>query len=142
MRHLKDEDVWQTRFLAPTDMTDGAYHVRLVLRDRQGRVYRESKSFVIASHPPVVRVQLASRRVRAGQTVHLKAQASASTQTLTAHLYGAGPVFLHWNPGERANTGDLVIPAQLPPGRYPLEVVAEDIAHNIGTQEVSLEVLP
>ena len=37
LRYLKDEDVWQTRFLAPADMADGTHTVRLILRDRQGR---------------------------------------------------------------------------------------------------------
>ena len=41
-----------------------------------------------------------------------------------------------------ANTGELVIPAALPAGKYRLNVTAEDIAHNIGTGEVSLEILP
>src|SRR5271170_2736299 len=54
LRYLKEEDMWQTRFLAPPDMADGTYPVRLILRDRDGSVYRESKSFVIASHPPVI----------------------------------------------------------------------------------------
>ena len=142
LRYLKDEDAWQTRFLAPADMTDGTYSVRLILRERQGRVYREAKTFVIASKAPVIRVQLAQTRVRAGATVHLRVQASASTRTLTARLYGAGPVWLHWNPGERANTGDIVVPSQLPPGTYALQVIAEDMAHNMGTQEVRLEVVP
>ena len=53
LRYLKEEDVWQTRFLAPPDLADGTYPVRLILRDRDGRVFRESKSFIIASHPPV-----------------------------------------------------------------------------------------
>jgi Ca-activated chloride channel family protein len=142
LRHLKQEETWQTRFLAPVEMHDGTYNVRLILRDREGHVYRESKSFVIASHPPVVRVELAKSRYRAGESVHLKVQASASTRTITARLYGTGPVWLRWNASESANTGDLVVPAALPPGRYPLEVVAEDAAHNIGTKEVALEVLP
>ncbi len=142
LRYLKEEDAWQTRFLAPPDMTDGTYSVRLILRDRQGRVYREAKTFVIASKAPVIRVQLAQARVRAGATVHLRVQASASTRTLTARLYGAGPVWLHWNTAERANTGDITVPAQLPPGVYSLQVIAEDMAHNMGTQEVRLEVVP
>ena len=29
LRHLDSEDVWQTRFLAPDDMQDGTYSVRL-----------------------------------------------------------------------------------------------------------------
>lgn len=35
-----------------------------------------------------------------------------------------------------------MIPAQLAAGRYTLTVTAEDFAHNIGSQEVSVEVLP
>jgi len=49
LRYLAGEDVWQTRFLAPDDMQDGTYTVRLVLRDRAGQTYREFKTFVIAS---------------------------------------------------------------------------------------------
>ena len=142
LRYLKEEDAWQMRFLAPPDMTDGTYNVRLILRDRQGRVYREAKSFVIASKAPVIRVQLTQTRVRAGASIHLRVQASASTRTLTARLSGAGPVWLHWNPAERTNTGDITVPAQLPPGMYVLQVIAEDMAHNMGTQEVRLEVVP
>jgi hypothetical protein len=36
----------------------------------------------------------------------------------------------------------MIVPAHLPAGRYKLTVTAEDFAHNIGSQEVSLEVLP
>src|SRR5690242_19010887 len=46
LRYLPGEDVWQTRFLAPDDMQDGTYTVRLVLRDKLGHTYRESKTFV------------------------------------------------------------------------------------------------
>ena len=60
LRYLTDEDTWQTRFLAPKDLADGTYRVRLLLRDRQGRVFRESKTFVIASQPPMVKVQARS----------------------------------------------------------------------------------
>ena len=37
LRYLQSEDIWQTRFLAPTDMQDGTYTVRLILRDRVGQ---------------------------------------------------------------------------------------------------------
>src|SRR5204863_6696151 len=36
LRFLPGEHIWQTRFLAPTDMSDGTYQVRLVMRDRAG----------------------------------------------------------------------------------------------------------
>jgi len=140
LRHLDEEDVWQKRFLAPTDMTDGTYSVRLILRDRDGHVYRESKSFVIASKPPMVRVKADKPRYRSGDPVLLRVQASGMTRTITARLSGAMPVSLHWNSKAAANTGELVVPDGIPPGKYTVQVTAEDIGHNIGTGEVSLEV--
>jgi Ca-activated chloride channel family protein len=142
LRYLADEDTWQTRFLAPVDMNDGTYRVRLILRDREGRAFRESKTFVIASKPPLVRVRLAKHRFARGETVRLKVSASATTRTLVARMYGVGPVSLRWNPREGASTGEFAIPVQLPPGRYALTVTGEDFAHNIGSQEVPLEILP
>jgi Ca-activated chloride channel family protein len=141
LRYLKEEDVWQTRFLAPPDLADGVYPVRFILRDRAGHVYRESKTFVIASKPPAVRINLAKTRYRAGETVHVRVGASQSARTIVARLYGAAPADLRWNSQAGANTGDITVP-QLPPGRYPLTVIAEDVAHNIGAQEVSIEILP
>ena len=35
-----------------------------------------------------------------------------------------------------------MVPAHLPAGRYKISVTAEDFAHNIGTEEVSIEVVP
>lgn len=140
LRYLKQEDTWQTRFLAPVEMADGTYQVRLILRDRAGNVYRENKSFVIASKTPVIRARLENSRVRAGQTIRILAQASGNARTMTARLYGALPAPLRWSSAAKANTGEIVVPAELPPGRYTVHVTAEDIAHNVGTQEVSLEI--
>jgi Ca-activated chloride channel family protein len=142
LRYLQHEDVWQTRFLAPVDMTDGTYHVRLILRDREGRVFRESKSFVIASKPPLVRVKLDRNRYRRGEAVHVRARAAQSARTVTARMVGLAPVSLRWNSREAASSGDFVVPAHLPAGRYTLTVTAEDFAHNIGTEEVALEIVP
>jgi Ca-activated chloride channel homolog len=142
LRYLTEEDTWQTRFLAPRDMPDGTHQVRLILRDRKGQVFRESKSFVIASKPPVVRVRLDQARVRRGETVRLRASASATTRTIVARMYGVGPVSLRWNARAAANTGEFIVPAHLAAGRYTLTVTAEDFAHNIGSQEVSIEVAP
>ena len=144
LRYLSSEDIWQTRFLAPTDMQDGTYTVRLILRDRVGHTYRESKTFVIASKPPVVQVKLDRKRFQRGQTIALKVSASESTRTLVARMEDAGavPIALRWDAHAAANTGTLTIPDQTIPGTYKLTVTAEDIAHNIGTQEVQIEVLP
>jgi Ca-activated chloride channel family protein len=140
MRFLDGEDAWQTRFLAPSDMNDGTYQVQLVLRDRQGRVYRETKSFVIASKAPAIRVRLGEPSVRAGGQITIAASASANTRTITARLWGAEPVSLRWNPGLKTNTGEMQIPAAMPAGKYKVVVTAEDIAHNITSEEVGLEI--
>jgi Ca-activated chloride channel homolog len=142
LRYLPGEQMWQTRFLAPADMTDGTYTVRLIMRDRAGHAYRESKSFVIASKPPVVRATLDKARARAGETIQLRVRASASTRTIIARLYGAAPVDLRWDPKVGANTGALVVPEGLSPGRYAITVTAEDIAHNVASQEMTLDVIP
>jgi Ca-activated chloride channel family protein len=144
LRHLAKEDIWQTRFLAPDDMRDGTYNVRLILRDRSGNTYRESKSFVIASTPPVVKILLAQNKYHRGETVNLKVSASQTTRSLVARLSEteAGPARLRWNRQAGASTGELVVPENAAAGTYQIVVTAEDIAHNIATQEVQIEVLP
>jgi Ca-activated chloride channel homolog len=142
LRHLSGEDIWQTRFFAPTDMQDGTYSVRLILRDRSGHTYREAKTFVIASKPPVIQIKLDGRRFRRGQVLDLKVSASQSTRTLIARLEGAVPVGLRWDARAGASTGQLVIPEQAIPGTYRLTVTGEDIAHNIGSQGVDIEIVP
>ena len=142
LRYLDGEQTWQTRFLAPQDMRDGTYNVQLLLKDKAGNVYRESKSFVIASQAPVVRVALDKARYKPGEPMKMRVSASASTRTIAARMPGAAPVFLRWNDGDKANTGTMTVPAHLPAGKYTLTVTAEDFAHNIGSQEVALEVIP
>jgi Ca-activated chloride channel family protein len=97
---------------------------------------------VIASKPPTLQVILDRKQFRRGDSIHLKIHASSSTRTLFAQMEGAAPVSLRWNPDESASTGDLIAPEELAPGRYRLTVTAEDVAHNIGAQEVQIEVLP
>jgi Ca-activated chloride channel family protein len=152
LRHLASEDLhapgdeanrlWETRFFAPADMHDGTYSVRLLLRDDKGHAYEEAKTFVIASTPPTVKLHLNSTRLHRGETLEIRASASASTRTLTARLDGVAPIALRWNRTAEADTGTLAIPAGMPIGRYALTVTAEDIAHNIATQEVEVDVIP
>jgi Ca-activated chloride channel family protein len=123
-------------------MQDGTYSVRLILRDRLGHTYREQKSFVIASHPPVVRVQVDRKQFRRGDEITLRVRSSETTRTLVARLEGAAPVELRWDSEVGASTGKLLVPQRVLPGKYTLTVTAEDIAHNIGTGEVPIEVLP
>jgi len=142
LRYLPDEDTWQTRFLVPTDLPDGTYPVRLVMRDRSGQTYRESKTFVIASKSPTVQITLPKTRYRRGEMLGLKVAASQNTRTLVARLEGAAPASLHWDAREATNTGELFIPDQMIPGTYHLTVTAEDIAHNMGSQGVDIEIVP
>jgi len=152
LRHLASEDVntpgddanrlWETRFLAPPEMKDGTYSVRLILRDVNGNTYREAKTFVIASTPPTVKLQLNRSSLHRGETLEIRAAATASTRTLTAHMDGIAPVTLRWNSRALTNTGTLTIPPDLPIGRYTLTVTAEDVAHNLGSQEVPVDVIP
>jgi len=97
---------------------------------------------VIASKPPVVQIKLDRRRYHRGEALNLRASASQSTRALIARLEGVSPVALNWNARAGINTGQLFIPGQTIPGLYKLTVTGEDIAHNIGTQEVQIEILP
>jgi len=142
LRYLAGEDVWETRFYAPADMQDGTYTVRLILRDAAGRTYREAKTFVIASKPPRIQIRLERRTLRRGEQVKLKVAASATTRMLVARLEGAAPVELRWDGREGANTGILTVPEQAIPGVYKLTVTGEDIAHNIASQGVEVEIVP
>jgi Ca-activated chloride channel family protein len=142
LRYLPDEDTWQTRFLVPLDLPDGTYPVRLVMRDRSGQTYRESKTFVIASKSPTVQIKLPKTRYRRGEMLGLKVAASQNTRTLVARLEGAAPVSLHWDARAATNTGELFIPDQMIPGTYHLTVTAEDIAHNMGSEGVDIEIVP
>jgi len=81
-------------------------------------------------------------RFHRGETVNLRVSASAATRTLVARLEGAAPVELRWDARAGASMGQLVVPEQAVPGTYRLTVTGEDIAHNIGSQGVDLEIVP
>lgn len=142
LRYLPAEKVWQTRFLAPASLGDGLHAVQMVLRDKNGRTYRERKTFLIASQAPLVSVKLGAGAVRVGGTVEVSARATALTRTITARIAGVPAARLVWNERAGVNLGQLRIPPQLPPGRYLVKVTAEDVAHNVASREVALEVLP
>jgi Ca-activated chloride channel family protein len=94
----------------------------------------------------VVKLQMVNHTLHRGELVELRAQASSSTRTLTARLsgpaYASLPVTLRWTPAVSLDTGKLPVPADLPAGRYTLVLTAEDIAHNLSTEEVTVDVLP
>ena len=97
---------------------------------------------MIASKPPVIQIRMDRKRYRRGQVLELRVSASQSTRTLLARLEGVAPVGLKWDAHAGTNLGQLMIPEQIIPGIYRLTVTGEDVAHNIGTQAVDLEIVP
>jgi Ca-activated chloride channel homolog len=141
LTYLKGEDVWETRFVAPREMSDGVYHCRLVLVDNRGRAYQEEKSFVIDSRPPRIAPTLNQRVARAGEELVVTVRADSDTRVIAARVFGALPVAVVWDAKAKANVGHLRIPAGLPSGTYTIQVTAEDFAHNASVAEVMVEVV-
>jgi Ca-activated chloride channel family protein len=139
--YLKGEDVWETRFIAPREMTDGVYRCRLILLDRKGRAFQEEKSFVIDSRAPRLQATAAQQRVRAGEDLVITVRADADTRRIAARIFGALPVPVVWDSKAKANIGYLRIPAGLPAGTYTIQITAEDFAHNSSATEMTIEVV-
>jgi len=141
LKFLQNEGVWEVRFLAPAWLPDGTYHCRLLMTDKNGNGYQETKSFVIDSHAPKLGVKVSDKPIRAGDELIVKVTADSDTVRLFARIYGAQPVPLSWSQQDQANVGKLRVPANLAAGRYVLTVSAEDAAHNQSTAEVPIEVM-
>jgi Ca-activated chloride channel homolog len=141
MIYIKNEDVWETRFIAPREMADGVYHCRLVLVDRQGRAYQEDKSFVIDSRPPRLQASLNQTVAHAGEELTVTVRADSDTRVIAARIFGALPVPVVWDPKGKANIGHLRIPAGLPSGTYTIQITAEDFAHNSSVVELVVEIV-
>ena len=141
LTYVQGSDVWETRFIAPREMSDGIYHCRLVLVDRQGRAYQEEKSFVIDSRPPILHAALDQKTARAGEELLISVRADSDTRVIAARIFGALPVPVVWDAKARTSIGRLRIPAGLPSGAYTIQITAEDFAHNSSATEVSVEVI-
>ena len=141
LKFLQSEGVWEVRFLAPAWLPDGMYRCRLLMTDKNGNGYQETKSFVIDSHAPKLRVKVDDGPIKAGEELIVKVSADSDTVRLFARIYGAQPVRLSWSPQDQTNVGKLRVPANLAAGRYTLTISAEDAAHNQSTAEVPIEVM-
>jgi len=138
---LQSEGVWEVRFLAPSWLPDGTYRCRLLMTDRDGNAYQETKSFVIDSHAPRLKVTLDKTTARAGEDLVVKVAADSDTVRLFARMYGSQPSQLAWSPQEQTNIGKLRLAAGLATGRYTITISAEDAAHNQSTIEVPIDVV-
>ena len=141
LKFLQSEGVWEVRFLAPAWLPDGTYRCRLLMTDKNGNGYQETKSFVIDSHAPKLGVKVDDNPIKAGEEMMVKVSADSDTVRLFARIYGAQPVRLSWSQQEQTNVGKLRVPANLAAGRYMLTISAEDAAHNQSTAEVPIEVI-
>lgn len=140
LTYLKDEDIWETRFLAPKSMQDGTYQARLILTDEHQQAYQEAKSFVIDSKPPTIQAEV-PKTITAGKDLLIKVKADKDTRRIAARLFGASPIAIKWNEQEHINIGRLSIPSGLPAGRYQLVITAEDFAHNSTNTELYIDIL-
>ena len=141
MTYIKADDLWETRFIAPREMSDGVYRCRLVLVDRQGRAFQEEKTFVIDSCPPRLQASLNQTAAHAGEDLMITVRADSDTRVIAARVFGSLPVPVVWDPKAKANIGYLRIPAGLPSGTYAIQVTAEDFAHNSSVVELLVEVV-
>jgi Ca-activated chloride channel family protein len=141
LTYLETEGVWETRFIAPREMSDGVYRCRLVLTDRKGRAFQEEKTFVIDSRPPRLNAALNTRVARAGEELTITVGADSDTRVISARLFGSLPVPVVWDPKTRTNVGHLRLPAGLPSGVYTIRVTGEDFAHNSNETELTVEVI-
>jgi hypothetical protein len=111
------------------------------MTDHHGNAYQETKSFVIDSHAPRLKVKLEKTTIRAGDDLVVRVSADSDTVRLFARVYGSQPAQLTWSSQEQANVGKLRIASGLATGRYTIIVSAEDAAHNQSTTEIPIDVV-
>jgi Ca-activated chloride channel homolog len=141
MSFIKSDDVYETRFIAPKEMTDGVYRCRLILVDRLGRAFQEEKSFIIDSRPPKLQASLSQTIARPEEDLTITVHADSDTRIIAARILGSLPVPVVWDATAKASIGHLRIPAGLPPGSYAIRITAEDFAHNSSEIELVVEVI-
>ncbi|MBP7867771.1 MAG: VWA domain-containing protein [Acidobacteria bacterium] len=142
MRYLPREGIWQARFFVPPNALDGDHRCYVMLRDQDGLLYREEKSFTIDSRAPSATWVNPVRTCRAGGSFALLVDAPQDTRYLTASLEGLTRSRLAWDPRVKLNTGRLTVPAGAPPGECRLSVIAEDRAHNLFRRDYTVRILP
>jgi Ca-activated chloride channel family protein len=141
LKFLESEGIWETRFLAPAWMADGTYNCRLLLTGKDGSGFEETKTFVVDSKAPDLKIGLLRTTFQSGEEIEIRVSADKDTAKLSAKFYGAKPVQLFWSNAEKANIGRIVVPNNIASGQYVLTVSAEDFAHNQSSEEILIEVL-
>jgi Ca-activated chloride channel family protein len=140
LHYIEDEDVWETRFLAPKWMRDGTYSCTLLLTDRDGNLYEEDKSFMIDSKPPTLTIRTDKERYRPGDEVVVTVNADSDTRSIQVRFGKLLPVEARYRTALGASRGTVKLPAELPAGTYTLLVTAVDFARNTTVLETPIEV--
>ena len=140
LRYLKEEDTWQTRFLAPVDMEDGVLSgAPDPARSRWPCVSRVEELRHCQQDSGAARAPRKAARPRRRDDSHLGA-GSGNARTITARLYGALPVALHWSTAAKANIGRADGSRDAAAGQIRDSRHRRRHRANVGTQEVALEV--
>ena len=139
MDYIKEKEVFKTRFLVPSDVKDGEYFCRLILKDESGNVYKEKKSFIVDNAPPVIKVSV-NDEAAPGETVMIKVFADKDTKELRAKFPYSKLVSLKYDSNEKASVGYLKISEEMQGGSYKLKITATDFAHNTSSKEIELRI--
>ena len=140
LHFIEDEDIWETRFLAPKWMNDGEYECTLLLTDTDGNLYEEGKSFIIDSKPPTLKVRTDKDSYLPGERVAVTINADRDTRSLKLRLGRLLPVDARYRTTLGASYAEIRLPRELPAGTHTLRVTAVDFARNSTVIEIPVEV--
>jgi len=131
-------NIWEGRFLAPSDFPDGRHAVRILIKDSSGATISETKHFIMDGKAPEIRPML-PKTAGPGETIKIMANTDSDVVILTARIGDAPPVPLKWDPKDKCSIGYLRVPDNLI-GAREVFFEAVDGAKNRGFARSVLEV--
>ena len=156
-----EQQAFSARFLVPAETPDGSYPIRVEITARDGRVSETPLTISIDTHAPEMVVW--ADPVRAGEMLRLHAIATLTpgdlwralttrddraealkslfdVRRVTARLWDGREIDV---PLDGHGFSALIETGKtLVPGRYPIELVAQDFAGNSSHREIAVEVVP
>jgi Ca-activated chloride channel family protein len=128
---------WQTRFLVPKHVADGAYDVKIVIVKADGTVEIATISYTIDSAEPDFEVELEA--TEDGVRIVVTTLEGARAVTVAA-LGPAGAIGLRADLSEAGSSQRFAGWLALPPGIHELRVVVADEARNESDRVVTVEI--
>ncbi|MFL5410649.1 MAG: VIT and vWA domain-containing protein [Myxococcales bacterium] len=156
-----EQQAFSARFLVPAETPDGSYPIRVEITARDGQVSEVPLTISIDTHAPEMLAW--ATPVRAGEMLRLHAIAALTpgdvwhavtaradrgealkslfdVRRVTARLWDGREIDV---PLEGHGFSALIETGKmLPPGQYPIELVAQDFAGNSSRREVTVEIAP